>query len=200
MYEANASAIPRARATFRIDYCHIVQSPCARQLHRPPQYQSPGKGHPYYVPGTWYLSRRRMIAGARSIDRTTAAPSEAVHAHTTPATLRNDCEWSLYWFLPHCRCVLCNCVDLMLCVLLEPQSRFGDTRLHFQVVCPENGTAVLKGLNRSFYPSTSSTTSVRANSSILRVERDIQLLSSQNYATEILQYVATYEVNKAQQQ
>ena len=30
--------------------------------------------------------------------------------------------------------------------LLEPQSRFGDKPLIFQVVCPQNGTAVLKGL------------------------------------------------------
>ena len=30
---------------------------------------------------------------------------------------------------------------------LEPQSRFGDKPLKFQVVCPQNGTAVLKGLN-----------------------------------------------------
>ena len=31
--------------------------------------------------------------------------------------------------------------------LLEPQPRFGDKPLKFQVVCPQNGTAVLKGLN-----------------------------------------------------
>ena len=31
--------------------------------------------------------------------------------------------------------------------LLEPQSRFGDKSLNFQVVCPQNGTAVLKGLS-----------------------------------------------------
>ena len=30
--------------------------------------------------------------------------------------------------------------------LLEPQSRFGDKPLNFQVVCPQNGTAVLNGL------------------------------------------------------
>ena len=29
---------------------------------------------------------------------------------------------------------------------LEPQSRFGDKLPQFQVVCPQNGTAVLKGL------------------------------------------------------
>ena len=29
--------------------------------------------------------------------------------------------------------------------LLEPQSRFGDNPIKFQVVCPHNGTAVLKG-------------------------------------------------------
>ena len=29
---------------------------------------------------------------------------------------------------------------------LEPQSRFGDETLKFQVVCPQNGTALLKGL------------------------------------------------------
>ena len=36
--------------------------------------------------------------------------------------------------------------------LLEPQSRFGDNSLKFQVVCPQNGTGVLKGLKRDFYP------------------------------------------------
>ena len=30
--------------------------------------------------------------------------------------------------------------------LLEPQSRFGDKPVKFQVVCPQNGTSVLKGL------------------------------------------------------
>ena len=35
----------------------------------------------------------------------------------------------------------------ILLTLLEPQSRFGDKRLEFQVVCPKNGTAVLEGLN-----------------------------------------------------
>ena len=29
---------------------------------------------------------------------------------------------------------------------LGPQSRFGDEALEFHVVCPQNGTAVLKGL------------------------------------------------------
>ena len=32
--------------------------------------------------------------------------------------------------------------------LLEPQSRFGEKPLKFQVVCPQNGTAVLNGLSR----------------------------------------------------
>ena len=31
--------------------------------------------------------------------------------------------------------------------LLGPQSRFGDKPLKLQVVCPPNGTAVLKGLS-----------------------------------------------------
>ena len=34
--------------------------------------------------------------------------------------------------------------------LLQPQSRFGDKPLKFQVVCPQNGTAVLKGLTPQF--------------------------------------------------
>ena len=34
--------------------------------------------------------------------------------------------------------------------LLEPQSRFGDKPLKFQVVCPQNGTAVLKELTLPF--------------------------------------------------
>ena len=33
--------------------------------------------------------------------------------------------------------------------LLEPQFRFGDKPLKFQVVYPQNGTAVLKGLTRT---------------------------------------------------
>ena len=37
-------------------------------------------------------------------------------------------------------------ICFMLLTLLEPQSRFGDKPLQFQVVCPQNGTAVLKGL------------------------------------------------------
>ena len=31
--------------------------------------------------------------------------------------------------------------------LLEPRSRFVDKPLKFQVVCPQNGTAVVKGLS-----------------------------------------------------
>ena len=31
--------------------------------------------------------------------------------------------------------------------LLEPQSRCGDKRVKFQALCPQNGTAVLKGLS-----------------------------------------------------
>ena len=33
--------------------------------------------------------------------------------------------------------------------LLEPKSRFGDRPVKFQVVCPQNGTAVLKGLSEN---------------------------------------------------
>ena len=48
---------------------------------------------------------------------------------------------------------------------------------------------VLFTLNRSFYPSTSSTTSARANASILE---EMQVMWSQSYAKSILEYVATY--------
>ena len=34
-------------------------------------------------------------------------------------------------------------------VVLEPQSRFGDKPVKFQVVRPQNGTVVLKGLIRT---------------------------------------------------
>ena len=34
---------------------------------------------------------------------------------------------------------------MFLTLLLEPQSRFGDKPAKFQIVCPQNGTAVLKG-------------------------------------------------------
>ena len=37
--------------------------------------------------------------------------------------------------------------ELLFLTLLEPQPAFGDKLLKFQVVCPQNGTAVLKGLN-----------------------------------------------------
>ena len=40
---------------------------------------------------------------------------------------------------------------VQLSTLLGPQSRFGDKLLGIWVVCPQNGTAVLKGLaGRSF--------------------------------------------------
>ena len=40
---------------------------------------------------------------------------------------------------------MCYLYDSVL-TLLEPKSRFGDKPLKFRVVCPQNGTAVLKGL------------------------------------------------------
>ena len=53
-------------------------------------------------------------------------------------------------------------------------------------------------LNRSFYPSTSSTTSVRADSSILLLIEEIQVLWSQSYAIEILRcHVPGYAVSTA---
>ena len=42
------------------------------------------------------------------------------------------------------------CATFYPLTLLEPQSRFGDNTLKFQVVCPQNGTAVLKGLTTSY--------------------------------------------------
>ena len=38
--------------------------------------------------------------------------------------------------------------------LLEPQSRFGDKPVKFQVVCPQNGTAVQQGMNYQTQRST----------------------------------------------
>ena len=56
---------------------------------------------------------------------------------------------------------------------------------------------VLLTLNRSFYPSTSSTTSARADSSILE---EIQVLWSPSYATEILRcHVCSVRVHGAVQ-
>ena len=54
-------------------------------------------------------------------------------------------------------CVLYDAMALhrLQCLtLLEPQSRFGDKPLKCQVFCPQNGTAVLKGLeyNNVVYP------------------------------------------------
>ena len=43
-------------------------------------------------------------------------------------------------FIPTCDCAFFTLT------LLEPQSRFGDKPIKFQVVCPQNGTAVLKRL------------------------------------------------------
>ena len=37
--------------------------------------------------------------------------------------------------------------------LLKLQSRFGDNPLNFRVVCPQNGTAVLKGLRNGCFAS-----------------------------------------------
>ena len=37
--------------------------------------------------------------------------------------------------------------DVRVLTLVEPQSHFGDKPVKFQVVCPQNGTAVLKGLS-----------------------------------------------------
>ena len=57
------------------------------------------------------------------------------------------------------------------------------------------GMCVFFTLTRSFYPSTTSTTSVRADSSILE---EIQVLWSQSYATEILRcHVCTTIVSTA---
>ena len=49
-------------------------------------------------------------------------------------------------------CSMCMCwhnvtYDRMVLTLLEPQSRCGDKPLTLQVVCAQNGTAVLNGLN-----------------------------------------------------
>ena len=44
------------------------------------------------------------------------------------------------------------CIPQQFLTLLEPQSAFGDKLLNFQVVCPQNGTAVLKGLTISDDP------------------------------------------------
>ena len=56
-------------------------------------------------------------------------------------------------------CVYATCVDeispkkatiFVMRAFLEPQSRFGDKPLKFQVVCPHNGTALIHvlGINR----------------------------------------------------
>ena len=59
---------------------------------------------------------------------------------------------------------------------------------HYCFVC------VFFTLNRSFYPSASSTTSVRADSSILE---EIQVMWSQGYATEIATYAISTAVGNA---
>ena len=50
--------------------------------------------------------------------------------------------------------------------LLEPQSRFGDKSVKFQVFCHKNGTAVLKGLKR-FTTCTSDTATVAHSRMVL---------------------------------
>ena len=55
--------------------------------------------------------------------------------------LRNEiCAFGKHPVLP--------CALHHLKTLLEPQSRFGDTRLKIQVLCPPNGTAVLKRVTK----------------------------------------------------
>ena len=62
----------------------------------------------------------------------------------TPLTTRNSCAHA-------CSCLRrtsLSCIHFDLIVSLtplEPQSRFGDKPPKFQVVCPQNGTAVLEG-------------------------------------------------------
>ena len=57
-------------------------------------------------------------------------------------------------------------------ILLEPQSRFGDKPVKFQVVCPQNETAVLKELRLLFFRSKNSFWAT------YRVPRDRQTSSS----------------------
>ena len=62
---------------------------------------------------------------------------------------------SVWWFGMYVCAVfprVYNPETLLVCwvlTLLEPQSRFGDKPLKFQVVCPQNRTGVLKGLTES---------------------------------------------------
>ena len=44
-------------------------------------------------------------------------------------------------------------LHLLLFNLLEPQSRFGDKLLGIRLVCPQHGTAVLKGLRNFHIPA-----------------------------------------------
>ena len=54
---------------------------------------------------------------------------------------------SALWWFPSCT------MSWWLLTLLEPQSRFGDKILGIWLVCPQNGTAVLKGLRHTFHHS-----------------------------------------------
>ena len=67
---------------------------------------------------------------------------------------------------------VCRCIALPtgLLTLLELQSHFGDKPLKFQVICPQNGTAVLKGLISICVLHRITTTVVRMYHAILRAK------------------------------
>ena len=66
-------------------------------------------------------------------------PTCLLHVHVRPC-LRTTCASRTYyvWIVTY--------VLLYYLTPLAPQSRFGDNPLKFKVICPQNGTAVLKGL------------------------------------------------------
>ena len=57
-----------------------------------------------------------------------------------------NARWSVPSLLSACKQINVDYTRQSSLTLFEPQSRFGDKPVKFQVVCPQNGTAVLKGL------------------------------------------------------
>ena len=98
---------------------------------------------------------------SRTLSHLTPARPSVSFSHTAISTMAGNpfLGMFLYYFmLPFQLYLLSVCLDVctfpvLLLTLLEAQSRFGDKPFKLQVVCPQNGTAVLKGLMLLYYLS-----------------------------------------------
>ena len=99
----------------------------------------------YQVWYTWYSAQSRpdpLAPLQRLRFLLFAFPSPLLFSHSLA-------RFYLLFFLPvlFIRDSSLHCFINCLLTLLELQSHYGDKPLKFQVVCPQNGTPVLKGLN-----------------------------------------------------